>query len=110
MVQYNRGREKQTFSYRMEEHMDTLSGTIDRSEVVYPMPKIILLSDEVRVALGKVKTGKQPGPDGIKGEIYRYLQDSERLVAKLTGAMVEHLDRNWLFSDYQAVFTGGRRL
>ena len=30
VVQYNRGREKQTFS-RMEEHMDMLSGTIDRS-------------------------------------------------------------------------------
>ena len=31
VVQYNRGREIQTFSYRMEEHMDMLSGTIDRS-------------------------------------------------------------------------------
>ena len=35
--------------------MDVLSGTIDRSEVVYPMPKISLLSDEVSGALGKVK-------------------------------------------------------
>ena len=50
------------------------------------MPRVSLLSDEVRGALGKVKRGKQPGPDGIKGEIYRCLQDSERLVAKLTGA------------------------
>ena len=32
VVQYNRGREKQTFNYRMKEHMDMLSGTIDRSE------------------------------------------------------------------------------
>ena len=54
----------------MEEHMDMLSGTIDRSEVVYPMPKISLLNDEVRGALGKVKRAEQPGPDRIKGEIY----------------------------------------
>ena len=66
--------------------MDVLSGRIDRSEVVYPMPKISLLSDEVSGALGKVKRGKQPGPDGIKGEIYRCWQDSKMLVAKLTEA------------------------
>ena len=36
--------------------------------------------------MGKVKRGKQPGPDEINGEIYRCLQESERLVAKLTGA------------------------
>ena len=68
VVQYNRGREKQTFNCKMEEHMDKLSGNTNKTEVMYPMPKIVLDVDDVRRALGKVKKGKQPGPDKlIKG-------------------------------------------
>ena len=50
------------------------------------MPKIILGVDEVRGALGRVKKGKQPGPDELKGEIYKSLKGSERLVMHLTEA------------------------
>ena len=32
--------------------------------------------DEVRQGLGRVKKGKQPGPDKLKGEIYKRLKYS----------------------------------
>ena len=42
--------------------------------------------DDVRRALGKVKKGKQPGPDKLKGEMYKRLKDNEKLVIHLTEA------------------------
>ena len=41
-------REKQTFNCKMEEHMDILSGNINKTVVMYPMPKIMLVVDEVQ--------------------------------------------------------------
>ena len=38
VVQYNRERENQTFNCKMEEHMDMLSGNINKTEVIYPLP------------------------------------------------------------------------
>ena len=163
VMQYNRERKKHTFNCKKEEHMDMLSGNINKTEVIYPMPKIVLDVDDVRRALGKVKKGKQPGPDKLKGEIFKSLKDSEKLVIHLTEAynavledgtvtekwkrsrtvmisktkkptakehrpialtnvgyklfmglvkdkLVQHLDRNRMISDYQAGFTGARRL
>ena len=43
-----------------------LSGNINKIEVMYPMPNIMLGVDEVRGALGRVQKGKQPGPDKLK--------------------------------------------
>ena len=54
--------------------------------VIYPMPKIMLGVDEVRGALGRVKKGKQPGPDKLNREIYNSLEDGERLVMHLIEA------------------------
>ena len=85
-LQYNKEREKQTFNCKMEEHMDMLSGNINKTEVMYPMPKIVLDMDDVRRALGKVQKGKQPGPDKLKGEMYKTLKDNEKLVIHLTEA------------------------
>ena len=84
VVQYNREMEKQTFNFKMEEHMDMLSGNIKKTEILYPMIKIMLGVDEVRGALRRVKKGKQPGPDKLNWEIYKSLKDSERLVMHLT--------------------------
>ena len=36
---------------------------------MYIMPKIVLVVDDVRRALGKVKKGKQPGPDKLKEDL-----------------------------------------
>ena len=63
-----------------------LSGSINKTEVIYPMPKIVLDVDDVRRALGKVKKRKQPGPDKLKGEMYKSLKDNEKLVIHLTEA------------------------
>ena len=88
VFQHNREKEKQTFNYKMEEHIDIgqASGCINKTEVMYPMPKMMLGVDEVRGALGRVKKGKQPGPDKLKGEIYKSLKDNERLVEHSTEA------------------------
>ena len=56
--------------------------------VIYPMPEIMLGVDEVRGALGRVKKGKQPGPDKLNREIYNSLEDGERLVMHLIEACV----------------------
>ena len=53
---------------------------------MYSMPKIVLRVEDVRVALGKVKNRKQPGPHKLKGEIYKCLNDSEKLVIHLAEA------------------------
>ena len=66
--------------------MDMLSGTIKKCEVLFPMPRIELTIEEVARALEKLKKGKQPGPDRLKGEIYSSLKDSEKLVLYLTHA------------------------
>ena len=162
-VQYNRGKERQQFKYQLEEHMDMLSGTIKTYEILFIMPRIELKITEIEKALGRIKKGKQPGPDRLKGKIYRSIKESEKLVLYLTQAynavlneetvpegwkgsktvmipktvkpiakehrpialtnvgykifmrlvkdkLLEHLTRNGLISDYQAGFTGGRRL
>ena len=82
----NLNKEKQQFKYQLEEHMDMLSGKIKKCEVLFPMPRIELKVEEVARALEKLKKGKQPGPDRLKGEIYSSLRDSERLVLYLTHA------------------------
>ena len=66
--------------------MDKLSGTIKKCEVLFRMPRIKLKIEEVARAFEKLKKGKQPGPDGLKGEIYSRLKDSEKLVLYLTHA------------------------
>ena len=140
--------------------MDMMSGTINKCEILFPMPRMEIHIKEVVEALGRIKKGKQPGPDRLKDEIYRGLKGSEKLVLYLTQAynavlnegivpegwklsktvMIsktgkltakEHrpialtnvgykifmglvksklVGRNRLISDYQAGFTGGRRL
>ena len=126
----------------------------------FPFVLIVVFTvDEVRNVLG----GKQPGPDKLKGELYKSIMGSDELVRRLTMAynvvidsrvlpegwrtsrtvtipknkkpvarehrsialtnvgyklfmgvvknmIVQHMDRNGLISNYQAGFTGGRRL
>ena len=52
-------------------HMDMLSENINKTEVMYQMPQIVLGVDDVRGALGKVKKGKQPGPNKLKGRFIK---------------------------------------
>ena len=52
---------KQTVKWKNTWTCLLLSGSINKTEVMYPMPKIVLVVDDVRRALGKMKKGKQPG-------------------------------------------------
>ena len=57
------------------------------------MTQVVVSANDVRNVLKKVKTGKQPGPDGIKPEVYKWLSgccdlSSERCVGK----MVEYFE------------------
>ena len=74
VVQYNRDKERQQFKYLLEEHMDMMSGAIKKCEILFPMPKMEIKIKEVVEALGRIKKGKQPGPDRLKGEIYMGLK------------------------------------
>ena len=162
VVEYNRDKGRQQFKYEHEEHMD-MSGTIKKCEILFPMPRTEIKIKEVVEALERIKKWKHPGPDRLKGKIYRGLNECEKLILYLTQAynavlnegmvpegwkgsktvmipktgkptakehrqialtnvrykifmgllkskLVEHLEGNRLISDYQAGFTGGRRL
>ena len=79
-------KERQQFKYQLEEHMDMMSGTIKKCEILFPMPRKEIKIKEVAEALGRIKKGEQPGPDRLKGEIYMGLKKSEKLVLYLTQA------------------------
>ena len=55
VVQYNRDKERQQFKYQLEEHMDMMSGTIKKCEILFPMPKIEIKIKEVVEALERIK-------------------------------------------------------
>ena len=66
--------------------MDMMSGTIKKCVILFPMPKIEIKIKEVVNAIGRIKKGKQLGPDRLKGEIYMGLKRNEKLVLYLTQA------------------------
>ena len=72
-----------TFPESVIEHMDVLKGKI----VMKGKEKMICRKwspEEVNSATGKIKNGKQPGPDLIKGEIIKWLRDSHLCIDMLT--------------------------
>ena len=129
-----------------------VSGRIRREEGRHPIRNVIFSEDDAR------KRRKQQGPDKLKGELYRSMEENgltcaynkviesgvvprgrkmsrtvmlpkkKRPVGRehrplaltnvghklfmgiMKGKIVEHLDRNRLICDFQARFTGGRRL
>ena len=44
------------------------------------MKEVVVSANDVRNVLKKVKRGKQPGPDEIKPEVYKWMLSSERWV------------------------------
>ena len=40
VIQYNRDKERQQFKYKLEEHMDMISATIKKCEILFPMHRI----------------------------------------------------------------------
>ena len=67
-------KERQQFKYQLEGHMDMMSGTTKKCEIVFPMPRIEIKTKEVVEALGRIKKEKQPWSDRLKMEIYMGLK------------------------------------
>ena len=77
--------EKQTqnLTWEIKEHMDSLAG-----EVISQPGKAMIWEEwrqeEVKTALTKIKKGKQPGPDKIKGDIIKWLAEDSVCIETLT--------------------------
>ena len=59
------------------EHMDVLKIQYRGDEIKYRMEITKIEQQEIIQSLKKLKNGKQPGPDRMKAEIYRWMIDSE---------------------------------
>ena len=55
----------------------------------YPMKNVDFTKDDARKGLRAIKRRKKPGPDKLKGELYRSMAESVLLVERLTGAYNE---------------------
>ena len=76
----------QTFTSRVEENMDMLSGRIG-NEARDPLRKVVFMIEEVRSVLGAIMGGvKQPRPNKVKGELCKSMIGSDELVRRLTQA------------------------
>ena len=47
------------------------------------MSKMKVTKEEICKQIGRLKFGKQPGPDQIKGEIYKCMMDSDLCIDKM---------------------------
>ena len=47
--------------------MDMMSGTVKMCEILFPMPRTEVKIEKVQKALGRIKKGKQPEPERLKG-------------------------------------------
>ena len=52
-------------------------------DVKYKMEEVRILKEDIIKGIKKIKAGKQPGPDGLRGEIYRWMIGSERCIEAL---------------------------
>ena len=81
------------------EHYDMI-GRANNKEYIRKMRKINFTQEDVKKQITRIKTGKQPGPDGLKPEIYKWLIGNEYCLSLLTECMNGILDRcdppvNW---------------
>ena len=58
-------------------------------EYTQPMNSMIISVDDVKKQLKKLKSNKQPGPNKLKGEIYKWLIDSDYCLAAFVDALNE---------------------
>ena len=68
------------------EHFD-MAADLSATGHINRMIDVRITSDNIRKQLNKLKGGKQPGPDGIKPEIYRWIKNSDTCVNTLTATM-----------------------
>jgi len=70
----------------MREHLD-MAGIVSDGIRVRRMPDVKFSYSDVMEQLGKLKRGKQSGPDELKPEIYKWLMGNRRCVELLTHSM-----------------------
>ena len=58
------------------EHFDALSVEYDE-EIKYRMERVNINKQDIVNSIGKIKNGNQPGPDEMKGEVYKWMMESE---------------------------------
>ena len=66
------------------EHFDMVGRVQDPYSKISRMEKIEISESEVKMCLVELKLGKQPGPDGMKNEIYKWLESSQNCIWMLT--------------------------
>ena len=79
-------RREEEINVNMIEHYDALNGTIAQGNRGSPMGEIVFAEEELKKIIGEVKEGKQPGPDKLKGEIYKALMGSDIFMHALVQA------------------------
>ena len=80
------GRREEEISVNMIEHYDALNGTIVQRNRGSPMGEIVFTEEELKKVISGVKERKQPGPDKLKGEIYKALMKSDVFIHALAQA------------------------
>ena len=75
----------------LREHLDMV-GRPNMEEYIRPMAKIEFTKEHISTHIKKIKTGKQPGPDMLKPELYKWMNSNEQCLALLTGCMNQILD------------------
>ena len=86
-ITYSLANYETKFNVNLREHMDMLRGRIAMPQLKSYIEKTKMEQQEVKKALLKLKDGKQPGPNKIKGEIYKWMASSNTCVDGITKAM-----------------------
>jgi len=66
-----------------------------------PMRKIEVKQDDVIKQLKKLKTGKSPGPDGLKVELYKELSKSQKFMSNMVESINRQLEEETIPNDWK---------
>ena len=75
------GQTQITIGYHLREHLDM--AILVNNKKAYPMEKLVLTKDDMKMQLTKMKNGKAAGTDGIKPDFYKALTNSNKCITKL---------------------------
>ena len=78
------------YPQEIREHMDM---TIMTFPIREKMKDVDITVDKVRKVVSNIKCGKAPGPDGIKGELYKDLAGNKTCLETLTKCFREEIER-----------------
>ena len=81
--------------FSLLDHYDAVAMNNPSAEYVSKMYDFVITMDDLKTQIKKIKCGKQPGPDKLKGEIYKWLLGSEICLQKFTTALNSVHMRQW---------------